>query len=121
MPHEAFEQREFLCGQHHRLVCPRHTPSQRIEHQIADLKPKTYLGAIPAAQCSDSREKFSERKRLGQIIIRAAVQPANFHIDRVTSGQQKNRSRYVFLSKLAANLESIHPRQCDVEEYEGVV
>src|SRR5258708_1382278 len=93
MTHETLEQCELLRRESDWLIRAADSASERIENEIADLQPETYFGTITPAQRSNSREQFRKCEWLGQIVIGAAVQSSNFHLDCVSRRQKQDRSR----------------------------
>src|SRR2546425_11348928 len=108
MPHKAFQQRKLLGSERDRLVRSGDTSGQWVKHQIADLQSEIHFGSLASTQRPNAREQLGECKRLSQVIVGAAVQAANLHVNRVARSQQEYRRRHATLSELSANLETIH-------------
>ena len=57
------------------------------EDKITDLEAEIHFRPITPPQRPDARQQFRKRERLGQVVIRSAVQPADLHINRIASSQ----------------------------------
>src|SRR5947207_2188065 len=118
MAHKTFQERKLLGGKRDRLIGTGDSASQRIEHQIADLETQIHFRAVASAEGSNSSEQLGECKRFGQIVVGAAVQSADLHFYGIAGGQQQNRRRNPVLSQLATDIETVHERQRDIQQYQ---
>src|SRR5262245_35657591 len=117
---QKLQERKFLRRQVDPLIAPAHLAGYRVEPQICNRQDGGRSGSSAPQQSAHSRQQFLERKRLGQIIIRAEIQTRNFVSDRYPSRQQKHRDVDSPSTNFFYKTQSIKPRQHDIENDEVV-
>ena len=71
---EVFEQLKFTGTEVKNASGSDRPPTDRVDFQIADTQWLGYCGSAPQ-QCSQTGEKFLERERLDQIVVRSGIEP----------------------------------------------
>ena len=69
----------------------------------------------PAEQRPQPRQQFAEVERLGQVVVRAAVEAADPRFDGIARRQHQDRDLQSRLAQLAADGEAVLPRKADIE------
>ena len=93
----------------------------RIEAQIAGLQDRRALDRTAPDERAQARRQLRERERLGQVVVRAAVEPAHPVLDRVASGQHQHRHPDAVGAQPPAGREPVEPGHHHVEHDRVVV
>src|SRR5262249_14120308 len=99
----------------------RHFPRQRIKHQIGYLELEIYLAALASPERTHPRQQLGEGERLGEVVIGAAVEAPNLHIDRVAGGEKNDGCRNVLFAEPVTDFYPIHERKRNIKNDEVVV
>ena len=105
--------------------------TDQVEFQIGDADGVVGLRPLPAEQGAQPGEQFGHRKRFGEIIIAARIQPTHPVFDFGSRGQEQNWGRDVLTTELAHDGKTIlwrassHPAPArqgmDFREPEGLI
>jgi len=87
-----------------------------VEHQIADFEDIFDFRDDAAPECADSREKFGEGKRLGEVVVGTGVEALHDVAEGVAGRKHEDRHVFYAATKLAGDFEAVYARQHDVEE-----
>jgi hypothetical protein len=111
MTQQGFEKRKLRHGQVQRLAGAPGLPRHRIKGDIADVDPRRRIVMRPSAPQNSShpRQQLARVERLGQIIVRAKLQPHNSIDVFSTRGQDQYRDIRL-RAQLAEHVESLHAR-----------
>jgi len=89
----------------------------RVERQIADLENCRPLLRRPPRQRAQSSEELVKGKGLGEIVVRARVEPGHSIFDRVACREHENRAPDTFAAQASTDLEAVEAvREHDVED-----
>jgi hypothetical protein len=116
MAHEVLEQGEFLRRQLDQRLSPADGPRRRVQRQPGRLQPRGTLARPPPQQRADPCGQLGEGERLGQVVVRADIQPADTVIDVITDREHEHRHPPAPLPELPAQLEAVHARQHDIQD-----
>src|SRR5581483_2226075 len=116
VPHEVLEERVLLCGEVDRGVAPLDDPGGGIEGKVAHPKDGGTLERSAAHQRAEPRGELAERKGFREVVVGTRVEPPHAVLERVAGGQHEDRGPHPSLAEPAADLESVHVRQHDVQD-----
>src|SRR5215510_1260441 len=120
-PRQVFKERVFLRGQLDLTPAASDSARPHVDAEIGDLYGlRTQRGTTPQ-QRPQARQQFMKIERLGQVIIRAHVEPRNAIRRRVARCQYQDRKSQSFRAQLAADFEAVLERQHDVEDDQVVI
>ena len=115
MPGQEGEQRELPRGQLELDVSAPGPPRRRVEPQVAGLE----LGrALPGTTSGDGPQpghEHRERERLGQVVVRAGVEPLDLVPLAVLGGEHQDRRPVLLGAQRLADLVAVDPGQHQVE------
>ena len=117
--HQELEQRVLLRLEIDPAPCPRDDPSDGVHLEIRESQPRLARTAA-AQQRAKPRRELGQRERLGHVVIRAAIQPADTILDRVFRREDQHRQRGLVPADVAQHLQARSARQHQVEN-DGVV
>src|SRR5690242_3858366 len=117
---EKFEESVFLRGHRDWLSRTRDILAAGVNDEIGEDNLLGLQSSCPAQQGPDARQEFLELERLGEVIIRAAVEPADAVLDGVSRGQHENGQALTGVAELLADGQAVGRRNHDVEDGEIV-
>src|SRR5258708_3472336 len=122
MAHEVLEECELLGCQVDATLATLHLAGLEVEAELADDQAVADTGRrLSPRQGADPGQQLGEGEGLGQVVVGAGVQPRDPVLDRGPGGQHQDRRLDSLGANLAANLESVHPRQHHVPDDQVVV
>jgi len=118
MPQQIFEKLKFPSRQLDSSTTTSHFPGHQIHIEIAETKTQG-IGRPPAPkQRPNPCHQLCERKRLDQIIIRAAVEAGHPVFQSIARSQQQNRGFHATFAKARQDLKTVTSRQHEVKKNE---
>ncbi|HJV95573.1 MAG TPA: hypothetical protein VJ608_06025 [Albitalea sp.] len=121
MAGQVREQLEFTCRQLDLAGIALDATGAQVEADIAGLKHRRFALCGHAQLRTDACEQLLQRKRLGDVVVGAAVQPLDLLFDRTTSGQQDDRQLWLARPDGIQDVQAVPARQHHVEQDEPVV
>src|SRR5271166_3599238 len=120
MVEEVLQQLELFRGEVQSLAFARNLATAQVDLDFAEGKFFAALrdGPRPPENRFDPRQKFANRKRLGDIIIGAEFQSHYFVHFLAARRQHDDGNRGLLGLQLLANVQTAHTRHHDVENYE---
>lgn len=117
---KQFQHRQFARRQRHRLAVAAHAAGGAVEHHVAVRQLRHQLAVATADQRLQARRHFGQRERLAQIIVGAALQPADSLLQRVAGGEDQDRHVLPGLAPLAQQIQTVEARQAEIEDHRVV-
>ena len=116
MLHERLQHRELGARELDRGVVSPHGAVGGVEHESTALEARRSRVIAAPSQGPQPRLQFREGEGLGQVVVGAAIEPADAIGDRIARGEHQDRRPDVVLAKALAGLEAVDPGQHDVED-----
>ena len=113
---QVFDDTQFLFPKTHALTV--FTFQDRVfyvERQIFVSQTSVVCRQIAPSERAQTGKQFPCHKRLGQIIVRAAVKPFDLIVELALGGQHQNRRANTGSSRLFRHIVSVHARHHHVE------
>ena len=118
---EILQQLEFLGRQVERFPVHRDRVPQAVERQgsvAEDLEP---LGPAPPVQRPDPGQQLVEPERLGEVVVRARIEPPHHVLRGVPGGEHQDRRVPALAPQLGGDLEPVLLGEHDVEQDDVVL
>jgi hypothetical protein len=116
---EGLQQGEFAGGQAHRPAVDRHLAFQQVNADAADLDEhvRRATGVGPQVR-PDASQQFLEGERLGQVIVRAKVEPCYPVVHPSPRAQHQDRNRGAPPAQPLEHLKAVQVGQAKVEDHQ---
>ena len=121
MEEEVLQELELPRREIEGVAVDRGDVAEPVERELPVAQHVEPGGAAPAVERADPRQQLVEAERLGQVIIRAGVEPPHDILGRVERGEHEDRGRPALAPELGGDLEAVLLRQHDVEKDDVVV
>src|SRR5512144_443160 len=121
MADQVCEQLELAGGQRERVGVAFDPTSAQVEADVAGLEHRRRALRRHPQLRPDAGEQLLQRERLGDVVVRTAVEPLDLLLDRAASGQQNDRELWVARPDGVQDLQPVLTRQQHVEQHEPVV
>jgi D-alanyl-D-alanine carboxypeptidase/D-alanyl-D-alanine-endopeptidase (penicillin-binding protein 4) len=118
---EVLQELEFLGGEVQRAIGHAHRMPQAVQRDRPVAEHLEPLRTAPAMQRADPGEQLVEAEGLGEVVVRAGIEPANHVLHRVARGEHQDRRVPPFAAQLGRHLKSVLLRQHHVEQDHVVV
>ena len=107
---------ELLVAQMLGLAFADQLERHAVQKQVAEGELRRLERRAAARERADAREQLSDHKRLGQVVVRAAVQSQDAVRRIALGGQQQDRRLDAGCAQAAQNLEPVDIRKHDIED-----
>ena len=114
---KQLQHRQFARRQRHLLTVAAHAAGGAVEHHVAVRQLWHQLAVTTADQRLQARRHFGQRERFAQIVVGAALQPADPLLQRIAGGKDQHRHILPGLAPLAQEIQSIEARQAEIEDH----
>ena len=112
--HQVLEQLELAVGQLDLALAALHLAGVGVERQVADLQRGRAARRPPPQQRPDPRQQLLALERLDQVVVGAAVEPADPVLG--LGSRRQHQDRHVAVgAQPPADLDPVHARQPEVE------
>src|SRR5690349_8166420 len=117
---ELYEEVELRPGERDVLAVPADGATREVDREAAEVERRRPVGSgvtarPPAERRADAGDQLGHLERLLDVVVGARLQP-HHDVDRVAAGRQHHDRGRRFAADLAADLETVHPGQHDVEQ-----
>jgi hypothetical protein len=120
MAHQVFEKSELPRGELDRCSISSDPPGGRVQSQVPDPQLGGTFRGSPADERPEPGQQLGERERLGEVVVRAGVQPRDPVGNAVAGRQHEDRAPVPGISEPPAHLKAVEIGQHHVED-DGVV
>ena len=118
--HEQLEHLEFLSGEVAAAARRGELEGRLVKADVAERQTAAELGALAAGHGADAREQLRRGKGLGQVVVRAGIQPEHLVLDLGFGGEQEHGDAAAALADAAQHRQPVHFGYHDVEDH-GVI
>ena len=112
--HQHVQHTELFAGQRHQLPVPAGPAPRPVQRQLTAAHYRRN-GRRPPAERVDPRDQLREVKRLGQVVIRAQIQPVDAVIGRACRGQHQDPRAARAAGQPRAHIVAVHHWQISIE------
>src|SRR3954466_15397390 len=113
--HEVLEQLELALGEVDRALAARDLVRVGVQGQVGHPQ-RRHPARWPAPEeRAHAREQLLALERLDEVVVRAHVEALHARIECVAGGEDEDRRVVLVAAQLAGDLDSVHPRQPEVE------
>src|SRR6266540_4273380 len=91
VPHQEFKQAILLGREGDRLTAALDRVVARVERQLRHFENGTDERGLTARQGADARQQLGKREWLYEVVVRAAVEPSDAILNRITSSEHEYR------------------------------
>ena len=120
MVHQIRQDAKFVAGEFDVCAVARHARQPGIELDGAGTQRRRYAASRAPDERAQARQDFLHPKRLGHVIIGAAIDALHLFVPATPRGQYEDRHGNAGLPPLAQQREPIHARQAEVE-HDGII
>ncbi len=120
MAHQVFKDHQFLGRQIERAAAARGGAARSVDYYIVRFEHGAVSRHPAPQQCAHAREQFTESKRLGQVVVAAAVQTAHPFVSGIARGQDEHRERRARRTQVGEKFQAVLTGQTQVEQHQVV-
>src|SRR5215469_6104515 len=117
---QELEERKFLAGKWDHFFSAVGAAAVAVEFEVAVTEPSVAAMEPSPHKRTDPRQKFREHEGLCEVVISSRIEALDFLLDKATGSKHQNRGFNAPLPQFAADLDTAHARQPDVQK-NGVV